>query len=509
MTPRFRPAFRFIRFVMTGLACGVLLASIGCAQADLSSAQNAYRNGNLPGAEKWIDQYVKNQGKGVNRVIAYLEQGNIRRDQGDLQGSLAAFDIADAAINEIDLAPDVSLSRETLAAFSNLNALPYRGTYADRIMLYTLRAMNYLELGDSERARVELRRAYERQRDAIALNAKKLEEAREAAKAESAGNNGYDAERAQSDPNFQAGLNESYAGLNQYRGYGDYANPFAEWLQGIYYLGDAADGSDVERGRMSLSRTAGMVPGNTFLDADRRMAESIAGGGPTPRTTWVVFATGTAPLRAPIRIDIPLFIFDGSVDYVGANFPMLVENSNYLSTLSVQPEGEQSSAAVQTQLLADMDSIVGEEFKNDLPVIITKTLIAAGTKATTAYLIRKSLEDSNSSDSLTSLVRIATTVYQYAANQADLRTWGSLPKQYQIARLPTPDSGKITISAGGYSASAPGGAVARAATPITVELLPGEFNVVVVRSINTYSPFRVSQFSLGKDAPRWIEPSAQ
>ncbi|MEM9418149.1 MAG: hypothetical protein AAGA25_03710 [Planctomycetota bacterium] len=508
MTPRCQPAFRFTRFLLTGLIFGVLLAAIGCAQADLSSAQNAYRNGNLPGAEKWIDQYVKHHGDGVNRVIAYLEQGNIRRDQGDLQGSLEAFDIADATITEIDRAPDVSLSRETLAAFSNLNALPYRGTYADRIMLYTLRAMNYLEMGDAERARVELRRAYERQREAIDLNAKKLEEARETAKADSS-DSGYDAQRAQRDPNFQAGLDSSYANLNQYRGYGDYANPFAEWLQGIYYLGDAADGSDIERGRLSLTRTAGMVPGNLFLEADRQMAERIASGGPTPPTTWVIFATGTAPLLAPIRIDIPLFIFDGSVDYVGANFPKLVENSNYLSTLFVQPIDGASNAAIQTQLLADMDSIVGKEFKNDLPVIITKTLIAAGTKATAAYAIRKSLENNNSSDSLTSIVRIATTVYQYAANQADLRTWGSLPKQYQIARLPTPDSGKITLSAGGSSASSPGGAIARAATPITVELLPGEFNVVVVRSINTYSPFRVSQFSLGKDAPRWIEPSAQ
>ena len=82
--------------------------------------------------------------------------------------------IADEAIAAIDLAPDVSLSRETLAAFSNLNALPYRGTYADRIMLYTLRALNYLELGDADRARGELRRAYERQREAVQQNAERL-----------------------------------------------------------------------------------------------------------------------------------------------------------------------------------------------------------------------------------------------------------------------------------------------------------------------------------------------
>lgn len=488
----------------------MLLTGLGCAQANLTKAQTAYRNGNLPGAQKSVDQYVKEQGKGAHRVIAYLEQGSIRRDAGDLQGSLEAFGVADDQINKIDRAPDVSLSRETLAAFSNLNALPYRGTYADRIMLYTLRALNYLELGDAERARVELRRAYERQREAVDLNAKKLEAARDAAK-ESTGSGGYDAQRAEQDSRFQSGLDSSYADLNQYRGYGDYANPFAEWLQGIYYLGEAADGSDVERGRKSLSRAAGMVPGSGFLELDRQMAERIAAGQPTPRTTWVVFATGTAPLRGEVRIDIPLFIFGGGVDYVGANFPRLVNNPNYLRTLSVRPVGGNENAEVQTELLADMDSIIAEEFKNDLPVIITKTLIAAGTKAAAAYALREAFD--NHDDGLTAIVRIATTVYQYAANQADLRTWGSLPKQYQVARLPTPDSGKVTVfapgSAPGSAAGYSGGPVGQAATPITVELLPGEFNVVMVRAINTYSPLRISQFSLGKDAPRWIEPTAE
>lgn len=534
-----RKVFRRPHFAVLALTLGVLLSSLGCAQANLTKAQTAYRHGNLPGAQKSIDQYVKEQGKGAHRVIAYLEQGSIRRDAGDLQGSLEAFDVADDAINKIDLAPDVSLSQETLAAFSNLNALPYRGTYADRVMLYTLRALNYLELGDPGRARVELRRAYERQREAVELNTKKIEAAREAAK-ESSRNGGYDAQRAQQDTRFQSGLDSSYADLNQYRGYGDYANPFTEWLQGIYYLGEAADGSDIERGRKSLSRAAGMVPENNFLERDRQMAERIAAGQSTPRTTWVVFATGTAPLRGEVRIDIPLFILDGGVDYVGANFPRLVENPNYLRALAVRPAGDPLNEAVETQLLADVDSIVTEEFESDLPAIITKTLIASGTKAATAYALQENLDTRNDCEhcnncdncndcencnakeectycnndtTLIDLVRIATTVYQYAANQADLRTWGSLPKQYQVARLATPDSGKITVSAPGSASGSAGtysgGAVGQAVTPITVELLPGEFNVVMVRAINTYSPLRVSQFSLGKDAPRWIEPTAE
>lgn len=470
------------------------ISLFGCAQESLSKAQRAYRQGNLRAAEKHIDAYVKHHGDDTHRVIAHLEQGSIRRDLGEIRASQASFDIVDEAFTQIDRAPDVSLSRETLAAFSNLNALPFRGTYADRVMLYTFRALNEMELGNPDRARVELRRAYERQVEAVDRNAKKIEEAQAAAKPGKS--QGYDAERARRDPGFQAGLGSQYAGLDQYRGYGDYANPFTEWLQGIYYLGEAADGSDIERGRKSLSRAAGMAPGNPFLELDRQMAERIAAGGPIPAVTWVVFATGTAPLRDEIRIDIPLFLIAGNVDYVGANFPRLVENNNYVRSLTARPIGNDSSHGETTQLLCDMDQVIGQEFKNQLPVIITKTLIAAGTKAAAAYALQETFDHHDANVAL--IVRIATTIYQVAANQADLRTWGSLPKQFQIARMTTPASGKIILDFAGFSPAAVRGATVTGGR-LAVELLPGRFNVIMVRSITPTSPIRISQFSLGKD----------
>ena len=153
-------------------------------------------------------------------------------------------------------------------------------------------------------------------------------------------------------------------------------------------------------------------------------------------------------------------------------------NNNYLSQLDIQVDGQN----IHTQLLADMDGIVAQEFKNELPVVITKTLIAVGTKAAIAYALKRTTKDQGWGGLVVSL---STTLYQVASNQADLRTWASLPKQFQYARLPTPKSHQIKLTGPGQSSH-------------VIELTPSATNFVLVRSINSVSPFHVTQFLLGK-----------
>ncbi|MEM7626218.1 MAG: hypothetical protein AAF333_11535 [Planctomycetota bacterium] len=504
---RSSPAFRAprLRAIAAGAALLLLAGATGCNNAKLRDAQAAYWSGNLAGAGAKIDAFVASDGEGGNRVIAYLEQGSIRRAQGDYAASNESFAVVDAALTRIDNSPEVSLSGEALAAVTNLNTLPYRGYHYDRVMLNTFRALNYLEMGERDAARVELRRAYERQREAVAANAERLEKAEEEAKkSKNAGN--YDADRAQNDPGFQNNLDAQYAGLDRYAAYGDYVNPFTEWMQGVYYRGEAADGSDLEWSRKAFERVLGMSPDNDYLRQDYDAANRIAGGGPIEPTTYVIFATGTAPMRGEVRIDIPLFLVDGSVDYVGANFPKLVENPAYVRQLQVRTD----TGTYPTQLLADMDQVVGREFKNELPIVITKTLIAAGTKATIAYALRKAAEENGGEgNDLATFVRIATTVYQAAVNRADLRTWATLPKQFQIARLPTPGPSESNPRNNPYPGEPTAGGsgtinlVSTGFPPVEVELLPGRINVVYVRSINPSTPFLISQFSLGQGAPSW------
>ncbi|MEO1237434.1 MAG: hypothetical protein AAFX76_11660 [Planctomycetota bacterium] len=470
--------FRGLRFAPAFFALALLS---GCHDHKLYDAQRAYRVGNLGAAERHIRDYARHNRDTHNTLLAQLEKGHIARAAGDLDASDDAFADAAETLRAIDRSPDVSLSRETLAAFTNLGTLPYRGAGYDRIMLPTLRALNALERGDPETARPLLRRAYERQREAVEANAERLEQARAAAAESSRGASGgrYDAARAQRDPRFRAALSRQYEHLDELRVYAPYVNPFVEWMQGVFFSAEAADGNDLEWACRSFARAAALAPGNRYAAEDAAAAEAVAAGSRQEPMTYVVFATGVAPSRGEVRIDIPLFIFGGNVDYVGANFPRLIYHPNYLRDLTARDSAGES---YRTELLADMDAVVSTEFDNELPTVITKTLIAAGTKAAAAYGLREAVRGQD--ESVVAAVRIATLLYQYAANQADLRAWATLPKQFHIVRLPTPPDGKIDLSA-------------PAQPTATVTLDARQTNVVFVRSINPYSPWRVSQFSLG------------
>lgn len=479
------------------LAMVCLLSGCGTS-ASLQSAQEAYRYGNVSSAIGQMRAIDADQNNGRDRALLALELGAMQRDAGDLVASNQALANADAAIQYLDNKPEASLSRAALSTVTNLNVLPYEGRNYDRIMLAIYRALNYFELGQFEAGRTELFHAYNRQKEAVERNARRIAKAEQSAsetsrnfaqyqpvpdqaqagRAANTQQPGYPVDLARQDQRFQSQYETIYGDLNRYSAYGDYVNPLAELLQAMVFTHAPLDGADLERGRLAWERAAAMTPGNPYLQADFRLATEISNGREHPRRVFVIFATGVAPSREPVRIDLPLFYFNDKVDYFGAAFPKLAFNYNYQRLLEVIAEGE----SYPTELVADMDTIIAREFKNELPIIIIKTLIASGTKATLSYLANEATRDAEE-EWVNLLVRIAAGAYQYATNQADLRTWASLPKEFQYASLPYPESGKLEL------------AVANRA-PIPIDLYQTAVNVIFVRSISPEAPLSISIFNL-------------
>jgi hypothetical protein len=127
-----------------------------------------------------------------------------------------------------------------------------------------------------------------------------------------------------------------------------------------------------------------------------------------------------------------------------------------------------------------MDSVVANDFKNEWPTILTKTLITTATKAISQAVVQKQLEDQN--PLLGFAGALAMTALNASTNIADTRTWITIPKEFQYARLATPADRQLTLSAGGQTR--------------TIKLDPGSVNVVYVKSVSSTSPLLVSQFLL-------------
>ena len=467
------------------LAVGTAILATGCqtyTQQTKVADANWQQGNSMETARRFTEKADKAK-DGKDAVIMRLEQGAALRAAGQYRESIAAFDAAEEKINSYDEQAKVNnVGRETGALLSNQANLPYKGRDYDKVMLNAYKALDYLQLGDPDKARVEFFRSSQRQQDAEENNKKRIEKAEKEFESlkdsqEKGAASAKDmADKANADPQFKQKVATEYGYLDEFPAKANYVNPFVYYINGLYFLAANKDASDLSRARDSFRFALGSIGDNKFIKQDLEMVDQVSQGAAIPPTTYVIFETGCAPKRDQIRIPIPLFLAGvQNVPYVGATFPTLKKQGGQLPNLNVAASGTSET----TVLLASMDSAVGQDFKNELPIIITKTIVSAGIKAAASYGVNKAMEKQDIWVKLA--IKVAMTVAQLAVDIADTRTWNTLPKEFQFCRIPTPADHKIELSG-------PGGSMK---TDVTVS--DDKINLIYVKSINVNSPLQVSQ----------------
>ncbi|MEI8039874.1 MAG: hypothetical protein WCL11_00610 [Verrucomicrobiota bacterium] len=497
---------------------GLLLAALvlsGCqTYRDQNKTLTYWRKGELARAEIEARAKAKDAAD-RDAVIWRLEEATVLRGAGKIEDSNASFAQAEDRINRYDEEAKVNLGKEGAAMLSNQATLPYRGRAYDGIMVNTYKALNSLQLGHPDQARSELIRAGQRRQDAIEENKKRIEKAQDAAdkakeKAQQAADKDKDKDvadkdkdkdkvkdvadkdkdkdktkeaadkdkdniaKATNDAKFKSQVSTNYAALDELKPYGDYENPFTVYLDGLVFMANASDFADLEHARKSFERV-GSFGENKYIKADLAAMEGVQQGRPIPPTTYVIFETGCAPIRDQIRLDIPVIVGPG---YVGAAFPKLECNNDYAPALTVSAGGTNEN----TVLVGSMDSVIGRDFKNELPTIITKTVAATLTKAAASWAANELARQAGGSTAQV-ITKVATSAYGVAVNIADTRTWSTLPKEFQVCRIPTPPDRKIDVSV-------PSGQKA------SVTVCDGTYNIVYVKSVSATAPLIATQFKL-------------
>ncbi len=473
---------KFKKNILSLLLVGVAsLLATGCrTYQQQNKVVTDWRQGNLPKAMVEAGKLADANARNKDAVIWRLEQGAVLRAAGQYADSNRAFDQAQEKIDDYAQKAKVRIGQETGALLSNQANLAYEGRAYDGILLNTYKALNYLALGETDKARPELIRAYQRQQDAVEANKKRIEETRDAAEKNK---DKAAIEKAQGDARLQSQLSAATSNLDAVGVYADYVNPFTVYLDGLYFMANAVDASDLERAHKSLERVHAFAPGNDYVKQDLAATDDLLQGRPLLPVTYVVFETGCGPERGQIRVDVPIIV--AKVSYVGAAFPTLKLQDNYFSSLTVSANGTSATTA----RVGSVDGVVALDFKNELPVVITKTIASTVIKAVAAYAANDAArqsggkEDALGNNLVGLLTQVATAGYQAAVNIADERTWTTLPKEFQVARVPTPANRKIELTT-------PNGMK----TSVTVN--DGTVNVVYVKSVNIGTPLLVSQFKL-------------
>jgi hypothetical protein len=278
---------------------------------------------------------------------------------------------------------------------------------------------------------------------------------------------------ATSDPKVASEFDKYYGPVRTMKGYADFVNPFTEYVEGAFYLG-SGDRADADTARQRFNRLRQMVggPASAFVEADFAAADGLTEGRPVPPTTWVFLLDGTAPTKEQFRIPVPYSIKPPKV--VTVAFPYLVMHNDSVSGLVAHGGTEARSG-----LLADVDSMVGAEFNQQLPGIIIRQVVGQTIKAVAADVAGQKGG---------AIARLGFQLVQVTTMSADVRIWKSLPKKVEVLRVPTPESGSIDLGTGAGRQLAP------------VSVVPGACNMVFVTCPTSAAPPSVTSVVLGDHA---------
>jgi len=353
----------------------------------------------------------------LEKIRQNYKQSNVYFDKSE--DMLKFFDYQNKAL---DSAAAIAVSE---------NIVPYLGEEYDGIMVNTYKALNFMSLGENELARVEFNRALDRQRLAKENFAQEIAKLKEGIDKEQEKEKSNVKENIEN-PEIKELIAERYPGLYEFKAYPDFVNPFTTYIAGVYFnlVGDHPKADTF------LKESYGMVSDNEYIAQDLAITEQILDGeGELKDTVWVIFENGMGPIKEEFRIDIPLFVATNKVKYVGIALPKLKFREQAYPYLSIAA-GDRS---YKTQLVADMDRVIQTEFNKDFKGILARAIISTTAKAIAQY----ALEEEGSSAS--SIASVLVAVYSFATTAADVRIWTTLPKDFQVARIPMPPDRLITI----------------------------------------------------------------
>lgn len=380
-----------------------------------------------------LPELAKQEGSRDGLLFA-LERGRLAQLAGNGDESRRSFARALAQFEAIDGRALISLSRSAATGVSlltNDNARPYEGYGWERTFAHAYQALNYLAASDRDGAMVEMRRATSIQEQLQQKHQALIDDAREA----------DNKERAGADPeHFQQYFAAMEDAANHVRN--SFQNAASYYLAALLSEAD----KDSDAAYIDYKRALAIAPDNPQLQRDvlrlaRRQQdqeaihalskavsnrdasgrdislERPAGAGEV--VLW--YEEGQVPAKAGVMVPIP---YPQALAAVA--FPVYDKPWAIADTLHVQAD---AGVSVDTALLTDVHALAARGLRDELwPMILRQSL-----RLVAKVRMQKNLEEQGHP-----LLAALASVYNVVSEQADLRSWLSLPNSVQLARVSLP-----------------------------------------------------------------------
>ncbi|PTQ90636.1 hypothetical protein C8N29_10235 [Agitococcus lubricus] len=371
-----------------------------------------------------IDSAIKSsskQLKGKDALLAHLEQGRLYQLAGNYALSEQQFKQALQQFDDLDQRATLSLSsglEQSSALVSNDNLIPYQGNLFERIFAHQFQAFNYIAQGDKSAALVEMRRAQFFQ-----------DKARDKQAPPPPSELSNDANST-----YQQRLGSTYE-LAQ-RVNSSTENAYSFYLAALLY---EATGQ-LDDAYIDYKRALSIAPNNRFVQQDvARLATRLQRTDELKRfnlkpltanlpantgTVVVLYEEGFVPAKEEIFLPFPW----PQSWYVLA-FPYYKQAWQATEPLSFSLNHQ----SLDSQLLADTQSLAAYALKEQIPSLLVRQTLRAQTK-------HKLQQEAN--DKGGAVLGLLVSAYNILSENADLRSWLTLPRSCQVAR--------IQLSAGQY-----------------------------------------------------------
>lgn len=416
------------RGVLAVLAAVVALS--GCAGAmrqydtELGDTMERARGGRMDEALKKLEE---NNSGADKDLLYFLEKGELLRMKGDIAASRDAWLKADETVRaweEVAKTDPQRILSEAGAFLVNDKTRRYDGQDYEKVLLSTRLAMDHALLGDWNAARVEVKKMHEREAVIAEFRAKEVEDA----KAKGQENNikttykdlkGYPVELLD-DPEVVKLRN-------------GYQSAIGHYLAGFVYeaLGEPSLAAAGYRQAIELRPGVPLLE-QSLAELDQRVGR---GGGKTTDVLFVLEA-GEAPAWKSVTIPLPVPTGRGWVA-APTSFPVIRSMSKGIRLPALRIDGK----AVSAYPVTDVEVQARRALKDQMPGIVVRTTIRAIAKGA----IQAGVQRKDSSG----LLSLATMVVAVVTEQADERSWRSLPALIGIAR--------VALAPGRHTLDFPGG----------------------------------------------------
>jgi len=421
---------------LLALFCSVvLLLGAGCAAfqsypAQLRYAESAFADGDYDEAVKALKKVALPE---QNRLLFLLELGTFYHTQREYAKSNAALLEAVQILKEYDARARVSLRDSAAFAAAllvNDKMRPYRGSPFERVLLHTYLAMNFLMQRNLEDARVEVLQAYAQQKEAREEHEKSiLETKREAEKRR--------LDTAQLMAKLQVAYADQRGPLEQAGNV--YQNAFTYYLSSLIYEmhGEISEAYidaktvyslnpnflPVRRDLLRYSRQLGVAD---YEDWRRQFGPVLPDALPEGEGEIVLlFECGLAPVKEEIKLSFPVPVKD-HWNIVTVAIPKYRTRNNPVKAARLFADGALLGV---TQPLMNVEATAMQDLWDQALGIALRQLIRASGRV---------LASEEAKRKGGGLLFLGVVLAGYAMEQADLRSWISLPGNLQVLRTNVP-----------------------------------------------------------------------